>query len=362
MLKTKPAVFAVKDTYQIMAPVISPSLFWVRVGDKFYYDHSNGIMRSLSEIHRVTIPMSELDAAGCYTVYERPLVERKPYFTETAPVEETTYKFRPVPKSGARCYHISDAHNKIKEPVEAAIKYGEIDFLIFNGDVIDHSGDVSNFINIYEIAAALTGGSIPVVFSRGNHDMRGSFAEKFAEYTPNHNGNTYYTFRLGSIWGIVLDCGEDKPDDSDEYGHTVCCHSFRENETKFIENVIADAANEYAKKGVETRIVISHNPFTHQLSRPFNIEKEIYTTWATLLRENVKPDLMICGHLHELEIYMKDDSFNHLGGVCPVVVGSMPGKDVFYGCGIEFNDSKINISFNGSNGEVVSEKSLPRSK
>ena len=28
-----------------------------------------------------------------------------------------------------------------------------------------------------------------------------------SEYIPNDSGNTYYTFRLNGIWGMVLDCG-----------------------------------------------------------------------------------------------------------------------------------------------------------
>lgn len=122
--------------------------------------------------------------------------------------------------------------------MSAGKAFGAIDFLILNGDIIDHSGSVENFDEIYEIIEELTGGSIPVVFSRGNHDLRGVCAEKLAEYTPVDNGNSYYTFTLGSIWGILLDCGEDKIDAHPEYGNTVCCHAFREEETEYLKQVI----------------------------------------------------------------------------------------------------------------------------
>ena len=51
-----PTVFAVGQSYQIMAKAPQPSLFWVQVGDRCYYDHVNGIMRSDTDIHRVTVP------------------------------------------------------------------------------------------------------------------------------------------------------------------------------------------------------------------------------------------------------------------------------------------------------------------
>ena len=63
MIKTSPAVFAVGDRYQIMVEVQSPSLMSVRVGQQTYYDETNGIMNSLSPIHRVQVPMEVLDEA-----------------------------------------------------------------------------------------------------------------------------------------------------------------------------------------------------------------------------------------------------------------------------------------------------------
>ena len=86
--KFDPAVFAVDKSYQIMMPCEKAGLFFVKVRDKFYYDESNGIMRSRNEIHRVEVPMDELDEAGEYTVCIRPVIERKPYFTETEEVLE----------------------------------------------------------------------------------------------------------------------------------------------------------------------------------------------------------------------------------------------------------------------------------
>ena len=81
--KTCPAVFAVKNDYQIMVPVKSDLLFWVTVDGKNYYDHSNGIIRSSTRMHRVNVPSSVLDKAGEYTVTYRKIIDRKPYFAET---------------------------------------------------------------------------------------------------------------------------------------------------------------------------------------------------------------------------------------------------------------------------------------
>lgn len=358
MLKTAPAVFAVGKNYQIMVEVECESLMSLKVGENIYYDETNGIMNSLSPIHRITVPMDELNEAKEYTVCIRPITERLPYFTKTEEPLEFSFKFKPVPNNGIRVYHISDAHNQTENPIKAAKAFGDIDMLILNGDIIDHSGSMENFRNIYTICSELTNGSIPVVFSRGNHDMRGNFAEKFADYTPNQNGNTYYSFRLGSIWGLVVDCGEDKYDSCDEYGHTVACHCFRKRQTEYIKSVIEHAENEYAAPGIKTRLVIAHNPFTYRSGDPFNIEEDIYREWSALLREQIKPQLMICGHTHSIGINHKGGELDNYGQPCTVVIASEPRQDKFIGCGFIIGDDKIETVFTDSSPEIVLSESF----
>lgn len=359
LFKTHPAVFAVDDTYQIMVPVNEPALMWVDVEGEKYFDHSNGIVRSEVDIHRMTVPADKLEKAGEYTVCWRKIIERKPYYSETHEMKSETYKFRPVPAENAVCYHISDAHGSIDLPVKAAEtfekEYGKIDFLILNGDITSQNDKPEDFDNIYEIASKLTGGEIPVVFSRGNHDMRGLLAEKFEYYTPHSNGKTYYTFKLGSIWGVLLDCGEDKPDSSDEYGHTICCHPFRREQTEYIKKLA-----EKDLKDVKHRVVVSHIPFTFTKKEKFDIERELYAEWANLLKNTVKPGVMICGHEHGLEISAPGSEKDSLGHPCTVVVGGdlksqPPTYEIIYyaGAGLVFGKNGITVVFTDSNGKIL---------
>ncbi|MBO5745936.1 MAG: metallophosphoesterase [Clostridia bacterium] len=360
MLKTNPAVFAVENDYQIMVEVEKPSVFRVKVGDRYYYDESNGIMRSQNNLHRCIVPQKALNEAKEYTVCVRPLIERKPYFTTTEPEQEFTYNFRPVPEKEPKAYHISDAHNRIETPIKAAKIFGDIDFLILNGDVIDHSGNPEKFKNIYEICSGITNGECPIVFSRGNHDMRGNFAEKFAEYTPNFHGNTYYTFRLGSIWGILLDCGEDKDDFGPEYGFTVYCKDFRRRQTEVLKQLIENADSTYNAEGVKTRVVVSHNPFSQKLEPPFDIEGDVYTEWCELLKEHVKPHVMICGHIHDLEVRKPGCDKDHYGQPCDVVIGATCGENYFAGCGYVFGENEITVQFTDSNGEILETQKIAK--
>lgn len=360
ILKFNPVVFSVSDTYHIMVPTVCETLMWVKVGNDMYFDESNGVMRSDVTVHRMIVPLSKLDEAKEYTIYCRKVIERKSYYSETSEIKEMRYDFFPVSGENIRAYHISDAHTLIDAPIKAASlfeeRYGKLSFLILNGDISSCSQSEKDFYNIYEIASKITHGNIPVVFSRGNHETRGVLAEKTVFYTPCNNGNTYYTVRLGNIWAIVLDCGEDKSDERIEYGNTICFHTFRKKVTEFIENTIANAENEYDAEGVKYKLVIVHNPFTRKFMPPFNIEEELYSYWAKLLKENVKPHLMICGHKHEISLDMPGCENDVFGQPCPVVIASKPDLEnkCFAGAGFVFGSENIEIIFN--NNERLIEK------
>lgn len=356
-----PAVFAVKDQYQIMVKARSDLLFWVTVGDENYYDHSNGIIRSSTRMHRVNVPMAALDKACEYTINYRRIIDRKPYFPTTEDPVSATYKFKPVnPDGDIKIYHLSDTHGHFTLPAKAGTYFGDdIDLLILNGDIPDHSGDIKNFDLIFRLCEAITGGQRPCIFSRGNHDTRGFYAENIAEYTPTEDGHSYFTFRLGKIWGFVMDCGEDKKDDCAEYGHTVACHQFRREETEYFKRIIKNADEEYAAPGVEYRLVIVHNPFSYTIQHPFDIEQPLFKQWLTMLDENVHPQVMITGHLHSTQISYKGGPLDSKGQVCPVIVGSRDIIDEnrkrkdFIGCAMTLSGSKMKVEFTNAEHEVV---------
>lgn len=353
MLKTSPAVFAVHDAYQILVPVDEPCVMWVRVGERDYYDDARGILRSDVAVHRMTVPQKELDCAGRYTLCARRVLERKPYYSKLSDTYETySFDFYPVPTDCARGYHLSDAHNRLAEPIAAARAFGKMDFLILNGDIADHSGSQEMTDFMYRLIAEITGGRIPVVFSRGNHDTRGSYAEHLGDCTPLQDGQSYYTFRLGSIWGLVLDCGEDKPDDNPEYGGTICFHAFRERETEFLRRIAASGESEYLADGVRQRIVIVHHPFTQRREPPFNIEEDLYREWAKILRETVRPDVMICGHMHKLEIRRVGDAGDDFGQPCSLVIGGKPEEKRYGAAGYSFSPEGIDVTFTWNDGEM----------
>ena len=91
----------------------------------------------------------------------------------------------------------------------------EPDFMLWNGD---QSNDVhfenqmaGQFLSPEGLAIA---DKWPLAYVRGNHDCRGPAARSIADFTGTPGDRFYYAFRSGPLAAIVLDTGEDKPDDS----------------------------------------------------------------------------------------------------------------------------------------------------
>ncbi len=372
MLRTHPAVFAVEDEYQIMVGVKFPCLMWVQVGGETFYDESNGILRSNVTIHRMHVPAKLLNEEKGYTLCWRKIIDRRPYFPETKDTETMVYTFRAPNEQKTLLYHISDAHNMVDAPVAACrhfeAKYGKIDILVLNGDIPNHSGDISYFDTVYEIVSQLTEGEIPTIFSRGNHDMRGFYAESFAEYTPNWNGNTFYTVRVGNLGAILLDCGEDKEDGCKAYGYTICCHSFRKRQSQWLHRIAEEKLLE--KSEIQYKLVISHNPFSvknpnsKSYGEDFDIEKDVYAEWCSVLKNEIRPDLMLAGHFHQQFItFPGDEKDDYLGHPSPVAVCCIPCRgnsekntaDYYCGMGFVFEKGTITCCSSDSDGVLGDE-------
>ncbi len=90
------------------------------------------------------------------------------------------------------------------------------DFLLWNGD---QSNDVHFENQMAGQFLAPAGGLAPadrwpLAYVRGNHDCRGPAALALTDFTGTPGDRFYYGFRSGPLAALVLDTGEDKPDDS----------------------------------------------------------------------------------------------------------------------------------------------------
>ncbi len=301
-----PAVFAVEDTYQIVFTTSAKGTAWVEIDGVEYNDTYAGYRTTENRIHKVTVPMEVLDEAGEYTICAQAMLLRGPYSSFQGRTIDKTYHWRGVDTSdGLQYYAISDVHNIKNTPVEAASYYGEqLDFLINCGDQVSWIDREADLEETFRMCGEITKGQVPVVYARGNHETKGVLADELYYYVGARDEEFYYTFRMKNIWGVVLDVGEDHADDFVEYYGAAKFDAYRDKQTAFLDEIIANADSEYNAPGVEYRIAACHIPLT------FKYKNDHAGAWKDAWLERLNQmnlTVLFGGHVHEL--WFVDDAF-----------------------------------------------------
>ena len=176
---------------------------------------------------------------------------------------------------------------------------------MWNGDITNDVTTEELLINEYlNPAGQAHADSTPLFFSRGNHDVRGEAARLLADYAPGLGGAYHYVFRQGPIGCLVLDTGEDKPDESPVYAGLNDFAAHRTAQQRWLERAIEDPAF----KSAPFRIAIMHIPLVWDGDVPADwpsvwggfkgwICEDGRNKWHDLL-EKAGVRLVISGHTH----------------------------------------------------------------
>ena len=289
-------VYAVEDDYQIVFSTSDSAIAWVEIGGECYYDLYAGSMRSADKVHKIEVPQAVLDAAGGYKTCAKQMIYRGPFGGYTGKTISREYDFRPVDSSdGLNHIAISDVHEAVDAAVAAATTRKDTDFIVLLGDLVSMVETEADAQMANDIAHGITGGEIPVIYARGNHEIKGEYAEVLYKYVGSKNQEYYYTVTLGEdeVFAVVLDLGEDHEDDWWEYYGTAQFDLYRAEQTKMLEEILADGDYE----NYRYRMMVCHIPVVY-------VDKNGYfepfrTQWTALLNE-MEPDIGLSGHKHVL--------------------------------------------------------------
>jgi Icc-related predicted phosphoesterase len=332
-----------------------PCAAWVKVAGPDGVEHKvkgaeHGLVLRNRRIHKVTMP--DLASGQAYTyrvcwgnVAERDspdanVVELGP-FTFDMPAHDAPFSF----------VAFSDIHNNLDlfQKLAAHTQAANADFVAVVGDMVGHL--VTERITVRDVLdplTRLTASSKPFVWVRGNHETRGPFAYRMPEYVATPEDRFYYTFTRGPVFFIVLDSGEDKPDDHEEYAGLTDFDAYRAEEGKWLRGVLASeecAAAEY-------RVVLVHDPPTGS-----GYTSEQIRGWAPMMNE-AGVDLLIGGHLHEARLWPAGTSKM----ACPVV--QCGGSDLSDGAAarIDIEDGVMQVRIIDASGNVLYEISTAKGK
>ena len=289
-------VYAVEDDYQIVFSTSDSAIAWVEIGDETYYDLYAGSMRSVDKVHKIEVPQTVLDAAGGYTVCAQQMIYRGPFGGHKGKILSQSYDFYPVNDAdGLNYFAISDVHEAVDPAIRAATAQGEhLDFIVLLGDLVSMVETEADAQLANELAHGITGGEIPVIYARGNHEIKGEYSEVLYKYVGSRNQSYTYPVTLSdAVCAVVLDLGEDHEDDWWEYYGTAQFDLYRAEQTRMLEDILAEGT--YAD--YPYRMALCHIPITYVeddgLFESFRLE------WTELLNE-MDVDICLGGHLHKL--------------------------------------------------------------
>ncbi len=292
-------VYAVEDEYQIVFSTSDSAMSWVTIDGESYYDLYAGSARSADKVHKITVPQSVLDAAGGYTICAQQMLYRGPFGGYKGSILTQEYSFRAVDSSDGLDYAaLSDVHGALDAAAKAATSGEQLDFLVLIGDLVSMVETEADAQAANRLAHQITGGQIPVIYARGNHEIKGEYGELLYKYVGSKNQGFSYTVTLGgSIYAVVLDMGEDHEDDWWEYYGTAQFDVYRREQTQMLRQALE--AGEY--QDYDYRMAICHIPMVQ-------IEKngrfaETRQTWTELLNE-MGVDISLSGHKHKIWYYL----------------------------------------------------------
>jgi len=296
-----PTVYAVGTDYQIVWSTSAPATGTVKVGRVTYFDEYAGSLRSGETVHKVTVPMAALDEEMSYEIASVHYLYRGPYSGIEGAHVHKTFAFVPVDVGdGLDYYTLSDVHEYRRAAAKAAAWFGsDLDFLVLAGDISSTYESVEDLEFIGKLAYDVTKGEKPVVFARGNHDVKGAAADRLDRYVgATEEGDFYYTFSFDKVAGVVLDLGEDHADTWWEFYGTADYDSYRDRQTAFLEDLLASGSFEDPDK--EYRLAVCHMPIAYVEENGFLTDVKV--AWTELL-DLLGIDVVVSGHIHELLVF-----------------------------------------------------------
>ena len=288
-------VYAVEDEYQIVFATSDSAITWVSVDGVEYYDLYAGSMQSADTVHKITVPQSALDQAGSYDIHFRQVIYRGPFGGYLGDVQKQHYGFRPVDTSdGLNYFAMSDVHEAVDAAAASAKAAGELDFIVLLGDLVSMVETEKDALLANDLAHKVTGGEIPVIYARGNHEIKGEYAEQMHKYVGAKGTDFYYSVTLGDdVFAVVLDMGEDHEDDWWEYYTTAKFDIYRQEQTEMLEEILADGKYE----DYRYRLALCHIPLVYVDKHGYF--EEFRNDWTRLLNE-MDIDMALSGHKHVL--------------------------------------------------------------
>jgi predicted phosphodiesterase len=251
-------------------------------------------MLPVSTQHTVHLENLEPGQTYQYQAESTRVVKLNAYWPEKGlAVTSQSSTFRTFDRSAAAASFsvVTDTHGDVEriDTLMKLIDWDRTDFLVHAGDAFDWIDSEDQLLRnwLVPISRALDR-TRPLVYARGNHDLRGPFARNLFEYVPTPEQRFYYARDHGPVHLMVADTCEDKSDDTNVYAGLNRCKEYREGELAWFEQHLKTADR---VRTAPFRVMVAHQPDWGWVDG----QNERWTDMVN--RAGV--DLVLAGHAHQ---------------------------------------------------------------
>lgn len=308
------------DEMTVMWLTNVPARSWVEYGTdpnnlKRARTFIEGVMVANNKINRVRLTDLQPGTRYYYRVVSQEITRYSSYYKEFGDTVRSDIKSFTTWSDDMKDFRVivyNDIHSNMEmfNKLHSLVEDKPYDLVIFNGDCFDDVEVESDIVDrLLTYTPRIKSDEIPSIFIRGNHETRGEYSLHLWDYLGRMGGRSYSAFSLGDTRFVLLDCGEDKPDDHWVYYDMNDYTQHRIDQAEFLKEELQSAAFKDARK----RVLIHHIPIFGVKSDSFSPCSDL---WIPVL-ENAPFNISLNGHTHRYRVIEKGETGNNF----PVIIG-----------------------------------------
>ncbi len=323
----------------------------------------HGLIDANTKIRKITLNELTAGKTYYYKVCSKEIVKLAPYkVTYGQSVDSNVYCFTTLDskKKEVSFLVFNDIHenNQMLVKMLDAAKEKPYDIVFLNGDMVRYLKSQQQIIEkVIQPCTQTFAKNVPVVYCRGNHELRGEFARQLPEYFTVLDNKFYGSFVHGPVCFIVMDSGEDKDDSNKEYGGLADFARYCKQQQQCLEKEIQSEAF----KNAAFRVVLIHIPI--DVGPKVEFVRPIYRRQWGPLFEKGKVDVMICGHTHQPEIVPPNTERSY-----PVIIGGgplpaeKPRPEDYTTIRCDASQNELKIIITGFDGKIIDSYAVTKVK
>jgi UDP-2,3-diacylglucosamine pyrophosphatase LpxH len=285
---------------------------------RFVRNSHEGIIDGGGTLHKVRVDGLEPGKTYKYNINSVQILKYqayKIYYGDTLVLKSTSITTPSLNADEVTFTVINDVH-ELSGKMASYLRNGskpEKDICFFNGDMVNYLQDPEQlFAGFIDTATTYFASGKPFIYIRGNHETRGFMARTLKAHFDYKDDSFYFSFNRGPVHFIVLDCGEDKPDNNMYYYGLADYDSYRMKELEWLKNEIKSESFRNSKY----RIVMVHMPIIRDEKAGYGM-RFLADHYGPVLK-SAGISLMISGHTHRNTFYEQSKA----GFGYPVLVNS----------------------------------------